>query len=807
MNPQLPALGLLILSCLSLNLAQAQVSGQVSNSQKEPLPGATILLLSAADSSLVKGQLSGEKGTFSFESMDPGEYTLQVSMLGFSPFWSEKWVVDNAGNGKKDFGNIVLLEASTELSTVNVLARKPLFEQKIDRVVVNVGASATNAGGNALQVLQRSPGVLVNRQANGISIAGKNGIIIMINGKISRMPPDAIIQMLEGTASANIERIELIHTPPANFDAEGSAGIINIVLKQSAEAGLNGGYSLNLGYGRREKAGGGLHFNYRQRKVNLFGSYSYQFDHNPQVFTNYRGIERDGQFLETDGVSTRAPDLGIHNARLGADFQLSEKTVVGVIGTFFNRYWDMDAHNVIDLRTNNALENRIQMSTHEINQWRSGTANANIAHQISKTKSLSADVDYVYYKIHNPSDYDIKYQTANGVQTKESQLRVGKETPISILVGKLDYVEDFSKNTRFETGVKLALSRFDNDVQVEEFELNDWITDTSLTSRFKLREDVSAAYSSIGFKLNPKTDVKLGLRYEYTSTNLGSPTQPDVVDRQYGSWFPTVYLARTLTEKQSINLSYSRRIARPGFTQLAPYLIFYDPNTLQTGNPALQPAFVDALRVSYQYKTFNWVAEYNLETPSIRDIPVVNVAQNSQVTLPVNIGKTHTVFSFLSFPIQVTKWWSMQQTFFAVYQDFIYDYEGVSDHIASGFAGIQASQSFTLPRQTFIDLSANMVTANYYGLTKYKTNGVLSLGVRKKISDRWGELTLNVNDILLSSNYFGSANQPELNLKVRNSFEQAERVFMLTWSNKFGNQKLKDARQRDRGASEELRRL
>ncbi len=798
------ALLLALLSCFSFTaIAQHRISGAVFDQKNEALPGASVLLLSAQDSSLIKGLLSTEKGGFSFEHMPLGTYRLQISMLGFVTYLSESFVLES----DKGFGTILLTEDATTLETVNVTARKPLFEQKIDRIMVNVGASATNAGGNALQVLQRSPGIIVNRQANGISMAGKNGVIIMINGKITRMPPDAVIQMLEGTPTANIERIELIHTPPANFDAEGSAGIINIVLKQSADAGLNGGYSLNGGYGKREKAGAGLHFNYRQGKMNLFGNYGYQFNHNPQVFTNYRGITRDGQFLETDGSSKRAPDLGIHNARLGADFQLSKQTMFGVVGTFFNRYWDMDALNTIDFRVNGNPDGKILMGTKEINRWTSGTGNANVSHQFGKTKTLSADVDYVYYEIDNPSSYDIQYRTRQNEVDNEDKLRVEKENPIHIWVGKLDYTQDLGKDTRLETGVKLAASRFDNDVRVEQFLTDAWMVDSALTSRFKLREDVSAAYSSISFKINAKTDAKLGLRYEFTSTNLGSVEQPNVVDRRYGSWFPTVYLSRVLGENQSINATYSRRIARPGFTQLAPYLIFYDPNTLQTGNPALQPAFVDAARLSYQRKSFNWVVEYNLESPSIRDIPVVDVANNAQVTLPINIGKTHTVFSYISLPIRVKDWWNIQSSVFGVYQNFIYKYENVSDEIPYRFMGIECSQSFILPKQFFVDVSGSVVTDNYYGLTKYKRNGVLSLGIRKKLSERWGEITINANDLLLSSNWYGSTTQPELNLLVRNSYQQAERVFMLTWTNKFGNQKLRDARQHDRGASEELRRL
>lgn len=806
-TPRAALAALLLTLCLSPIFAQNQIVGSVADAKNQPLPGASVLLLAAADSSLVKGQLTSGEGRFEFADVESGQFFLKVSMLGFADFLSEKFEL-GGGQSKKDFSKIELAEEATTVAEVEVVAKKPLFQQKIDRVVVNVASSAVNAGSNALQVLQRSPGVLVNRQGGGISIAGKFGIIILINGKVSRMPPEAIVQMLEGTNADNIERIEIIHTPPANFDADGNAGIINIVLKQTADAGLNGGYSLAAGYGKREKWAANGFFNFRRGKMNLFGSHDYQFDHNPQIFTNYRGIMRDGYFLETDGSSKRAPDLGTHNGRLGADFQVSKKTVVGVVGTFFDRNWDMDAQNTIDYRTDGVLDSRVLMPTHELNRWQSATANANFSHEFDKSKTLTADVDYVFYKIHNPSKYQIERRLPDETLTDRSELRVSKDNPISIRVGKVDYVQNFGEHTRLETGAKFAASRFDNDVRVEN-RLPDeaWQVDSALTSRFKLREDVSAAYATVSFKISKKTDAKIGLRYEHTLTNLGSEDQPNVVDRNYGSWFPTVYLARTISEKQSINLSYSRRIARPGFTQLAPYLIFYDPTTSQSGNPALQPAFVDAVRASWQIGGITVSSEYNFETSSISDVPLIDVATNTQVSRPENLGTRHNFFNFVAVPTPVKSWWQMRHTVYLVYQKFDFELEGTRGSIPSGFVALEHSQSFTLKKGWSADVSGFVVTENYFGLTKYRPFGNLSLGVRKHLGERWGDLSLNVNDLFLSNNFFGSVDQPELNLRVRNSFQQAERVFRISWSNKFGNRKLRDARQRERGAAEELRRL
>ncbi len=801
-NPLAFGLILLLFLCFETVHSQSQVVGSISDASGKPLPAASVLLLKGADSTLVRGLLSGSDGSYTFGEVAAGEYRIGVSMLGFAYNLSPLFTLDN-GTPVKDLGKTVLLEATEILGEVSIVAKKPLFEQKIDRMVINVANSATNAGSSALEVLQRSPGVLVNRQNSAISMSGKAGVVIMINGKINRMPSDALVQMLQGMNADNIERIELIHTPPASFDAEGNAGIINIILKKTADEGLNGGYSLNAGYGRREKYGAGLNMNFRKKKVNLYGNYDYRYNKNLQVFTNYRGIQDMANFNETESFSDRDPDLHTQNALLGADFQVSPKTVIGVLGTFFDRYWDMNAVNDVKYSTNGAVNNNLQMLTTEINHWNSWTGNVNLTHQFTKNKTLNVDADYVYYHIDNPSTYDIQDTGPD----EDRNLRIFKDTPIKIGVAKADYNQNFGDKIQLETGIKGSSSRFDNDVRVEELKQANWIADPELTSRFHLLEDIAAAYSSFSLKVNAKTDIKLGLRYEYTRTNLGSVEQPNVVDRRYGSWFPSAYVSRKINEQQNINLSYSRRVSRPGFTQLAPYLIFYDPTTLEGGNPALQPSFTNSVKFDYRLKSWQFSVEYSREDQSIRDIPVLDIVKNTQFNRPQNIGNAQTLFASLFFPLHPTKWWDMQNNILVINQASMFQYEGVDLDIGNTFWGLNTTQSFTLPKSFLLEISANYYSPGYWGVYKWRPNGNVTAGIQKKLSEKWGTLNFNVSDIFLTNNWFGSAYQPEVNLRIKSSYQQTERTFMLTWSNKFGNKKLKDARNHARGASDEMRRL
>ncbi|HAD11837.1 MAG TPA: hypothetical protein DCF33_05290, partial [Saprospirales bacterium] len=431
-------------------------------------------------------------------------------MIGFEKSYSAIFDIKQAAP-ELLLGNFVLQERSSILDEVSVVAKRPFLERKIDRTVINVANTITNAGGTALQVLQRSPGVQVNALSKTISLAGKQGVVVMINGKISRLPSETVVDMLSGMNADNIDHIELIHTPPANFEAEGNAGIINIVLKTNEDQGLSGGYSANAGYGFGPKYGGSGYLNFRRKKMNWYAGYEHVFNLNPQVFTNYRGVQQNNQFLETETYSDR-PHMPTttQNARLGVDFQLSPKTVVGVLGTFFDSNWYMEAVNNVRYATNGQTTGRLKMPNTETNHNRSFSSNINLLHQFGKSQSLNLDLDYVDYKINNPSEYDVRNVDAQGVESSLYQLRIEKRTPIQVGVAKADYATNIGKNGKLETGVKLTWLRFENDVQVDSLPAmqQEWILLPDFTSLFKLKEEVAGAYMSYSTKFGEKTDLK-----------------------------------------------------------------------------------------------------------------------------------------------------------------------------------------------------------------------------------------------------------------------------------------------------------
>ena len=245
----------------TLLFSQVHLNGKIVDLNGQPIAYANVLLLSAQDSSLIKGDLTNEDGEYTFEISVNEQYLLSSSFIGYE----EQYTNLIQSHSDLTLPPLVLSEG-VELEEVQVRAKKPLFQQKIDRLVVNVANSITAAGGNALEVLERSPGVIINRSSNVLSMLGKEGVVIMINGKVSYQPSSSILQMLEGMAADNIEQIELITTPPSNFDAEGNAGFINIVLKSNPDMGLKGNLSAMAGYGNGPTGSTNLNINYRRYK-------------------------------------------------------------------------------------------------------------------------------------------------------------------------------------------------------------------------------------------------------------------------------------------------------------------------------------------------------------------------------------------------------------------------------------------------------------------------------------------------------------------------------------------------------------
>lgn len=615
----------------ALLFAQANIHGTVRDMNDAPIADATVLLLHPADSALVKGTVTNSKGNYFFENIPSGDYFMGFSHTGFTSQYTILFHVPvSAKNIERGTQQLELL--SSTLTDVTLTAKRPLYEQKPDRLTINVASSITSAGNTALQILERSPGVAVNRQTNTIAMLGKEGVRVMINGKLDYMPVSAVLQMLDGMSAGNIDRIELITTPPANFDAEGNAGYINIVLKENNNLGTNGSFSATLGYGKGWITQASLNVNHRTEKLNVYGDFSYSRQRKPFIASGYARISNQGDIFETYNDIDRIDTTRFHNIRLGLDYQLAPRTVIGILLTSNGRWYRQSEISTTAFHRNGQPDTLVTNSNSELNNWQDYGINLNLQQQFKKGDNLSFNATYLHYKNNQPFDYYSRYYDKTGNFIYDETNRNGKLTPMNFLIGAVDYSGKLSKKIGLEAGAKATLADFTNDLHFERFLQGNWKTDSSLSSVYTLKENYTALYASLSITASEKTSLKAGLRYEYTNSNLGTAKEKNIVDRHYGKLFPTLFFSHKLNEQNTLNLSYSSRITRPTFNNLAPFTYYINRNTLLTGNPALQPAIAHAVSIGYTFKKYFLQVAFTKEDKSITFFqPSVDSGANKRI--------------------------------------------------------------------------------------------------------------------------------------------------------------------------------
>ncbi len=790
-----PLLLRLTLVCLILgtqtSFAQSQIRGRVLDDKNRPIAGATILMNRSSDSLFLKGGISDTNGQFLLENIAPESYFINIGLIGYEPFSVRPFRLEK-DKTLKDLGTLTLHESTTQLQEVAVAAKKALFEQKIDRLVVNVASSSTSAGSTALEVLERSPGVVVNRQNNTIALSGKSGVVVMINGRQNYMTSEAAVQMLNGMSANSIETIEILVTPPANMDAEGNAGYINIVLKKNENEGFNGSYSLSVGYGKGEVGGGSINTNYRKGKLNTFSNYDYNRQGQQQYMSFYRSIPYNGRQVETNNDILRLPTRNTNTARMGFDYQLDKKTTVGGLISGYRNNWVMSSVTNSTFSSNAIVDSLIRTEANEVNLWQHLGGNLNVQRTFRANESLSFSADYLYYNDNNPITYDNRWSTPIGTPYKTQMLRSSKKTPITIAVAQLDYSRNVGKKTKMETGIKAVSSDFTNDISLESLEGTLWYIDPEFSAKYKLKERILAAYSSFEVALNPKTTAKGGLRYEYTTSNLGSLEQANIVDRKYGRLFPSLFLSRTISKESSLGMSYSRRITRPTFNDLAPFVIFTDPNTYFAGNAALQPAISNTLKADYRFKGTLVTLQYTHEDSTIASFQAqVKEGTNKQYSISNNLKNQKTLSLTLSQSYAPTKWWSMYANLTGIWQQTNAYYNDAPIRVEVPNLTVTTMQSFSFPKQLSLELTGYFNSGGLFGIFKLQPFGAANAALQKKFKKNGGKLSLGYDNIFNTMVFRSKADIPEQGQIFQYSLQFSQPTVKLSWSCSFGNQKMK----------------
>ncbi|XOV92532.1 MAG: outer membrane beta-barrel protein [Bacteroidota bacterium] len=785
-------------------VAQYDISGKIIDEREIGVSFANVLLLNAADSSLVKGSITDADGNYSIANVDLGNFIIRSSMVGYEQAFSNVSLSSNSVT----VGDLVLNESSTELEAVVVEAEKPLYEQKIDRMIVNVSSSPIMAGNTVLEVLEKSPGVAVNRQNSQVTMNGKNGVSVMINGKMTRMDMQILFNMLSNMPSDNIEKIELITTPPANLDAEGNAGFINLVLKKNDQDGINGSVSGMIGRRTKRVFNVSGAINYRKNKFNAFAEFNYA--DNPGVLSgNGDNVIRKEQydFQSTNSLKDYIRPKFV-TGRIGVDYYLSEKSIIGILGamTVQHQQGNGENHAYYD------IEPGVDTTFTGVSTWQEFFEqymyNINFQQGIGDNQQLNIDFDYFTYLQGQPRTYGYQFTPENQQSSILEDLYIKKKTPIDIWVGKLDYKIDISDQLVLEAGVKSTLNDVENDVLAERLESGTRTIDPLFTSFTRMNEDIIAGYTSLSAKFSDLWSLKAGLRYEHTVTDIRDEQGDQLVYRKYGNFFPTSYLSVNLSKFSKLNFAYSYRISRPTFFNLAPFILFGDANTLWTGNPNLLPALNHSFRTNYSYKGINLSLSFDQVSDNIAEfqaiqIPNTNITQFSAI----NIDRKNLWNLSISLPITVTKWWEMTNSFIGMNTHMLTTYFDEYKDISNTSFMLNTTQSFLLPGKYSVQVSGVYRSRRLLGLALRDPNGMVTLGVRKVFEKNRGTINLNFTDIFRTNNFKRAINTPESDYYVISELYFDVQAIRLTYTNSFGNNKLKSRSKRQTGSAEDLKRL
>ncbi|KAA9357306.1 outer membrane beta-barrel family protein [Larkinella humicola] len=793
------------------------VTGLVHDSGGSPLELVTLLLLKATDSTLVKGTVSNQQGVYEFETIPAGTYLVATSLVGFQKTYSRVFTVgENQWNSQ--LPSLVVREETRQLSQVTVKAQKPFIEQQLDKTVLNVENSLVATGGTALEVLEKAPGVVVDGQSDRISLKGRDQTLVMIDGKPTYLSAAQVMDLLRNTPSNTIEAIELIPNPPARYDAAGNAGIINIRLKRNRSAQrLNGNLTAGLGQGRFLKYNTGLTLNARTGPWSWFGTYAFDQRDYWSVANIDRRLAPDGEPLLIRQETYRPIQNTSHSFRFGADFAPNRHSTIGLLLN------GMNVGNRSQGGTTSVLYKAgVLTSTEETGNDNQRTidrlaANLNYRHRFDTTsrggkgRELRLDVDYSDASFRPLEQFENRYLNPQGVETGPRDFqRLHTVSKALIQAAKADYVHPIDRRTTVEGGWKSSFVTLKNDLQFETKRAEagqtiPWQLDTSRTNQFEYRETIHAGYLT-GRRNWANWTLQVGLRLEQTRTEAYSVTAHPTVKRSYLNLFPNVSLTRQVGKNHQFQYTFSRRIDRPDYQFLNPFIRIYSPYMYQQGNPYLKPQYTDAFQLGYSYKDETTVSvSYAKTRDVIADINEQNdITGVTRVTL-VNLAKQRVLGLNLSSPVRFARWWSARNTANLSYSSYQSGVGGTPLNTTWTSANLTSHHTFVFPQGLSAELAASYNSPYVYSQNKMRAYGQVSVGFQKSLWQKKAVLRFNWGDLFQTQRYRGTLQFQQMDFRFASYAET--RVARLTFTYHFGNRELKGAGNRRTVSEEEQRRM
>jgi len=786
--------------------SSGKVSGQVIDGNTKTIEAATITLMRSKDSSVAKIGAANKDGNFVFENVGEGKYFVSITAVGHSKGFSESFEITPA-NTNVTLKTIELVPVAKNLTGVTVAAKKPLIEQKIDRTIVNVEASITNVGTSALEVLEKSPGISIDKDGN-ISLKGKQGVQVYIDGRPTYMSGADLANYLRNLSSNQLDQIEIMTNPPAKYDAAGNAGIINIKTKKTKQLGYSGSFSSTWSQGRYPKVSESFIFNYRKNKLNLFTTLGYNYRKNWQDLDIQRKfIEHSTKVVKShfDQESRIKEEGQSYNAKVGFDYFVNKKTTIGAVVTgYFNPGLFTNQSDVLISDANQVLLSQTLAKTSNDREWKNFSTNVNFRHLLDTTgQEIAADLDYITYRSTNSQYLINAYYDPNGISTHKPDTLLGDlPQDINIYSAKADYTLPLKEGAKFEAGVKTSFVETDNNAIYDSVNYGIRVPDYGRSNHFIYQENVNAAYVNYSRPFTKKWFGQFGLRLENTNATGDQVTTSQGFDRHYTQLFPTAFIQYKASAKNSFVLNYGRRIQRPNYQDLNPFILFLDKYTFEQGNPNLQPQFAHNIEFTHSYKGFiNTTLNYTRTTDIINEVLEQNTDRNETYVKKDNIAKQRQYGISVSAGGPIKKWWT-PNLWANLYNN---KYEGIinNDFVITSATTLQANlqNQFKLGKTLSAELSGYFNSGGIEGVFKIQSFGMVNMGLSQQLFKGKGTLRLTGRDVFRTQKIKGEIKYSNIDA----AFQQRRdsRQVALGFTYRFAKGKMNNNQKRKTGGANE----
>lgn len=782
----------------------ASIKGKVLDRTNQPVIYANVALYTHGDSLISKVGFTNEAGDFSLVELEPGKYWMKISYIGYKSFVSDPFEL--AQDLQVTWPELILDNSEEELDEVVVVGQIPLLDVQKDRVVFNVAQSINSTGISTVDLIRKSPNVFIDNSGN-IRMMGRSGAFVAVNGKIVPLTGADLDAYLRTLQSDQVEAIELITDPGAQYDAVGTAGVINIRLKKDAELGANGSFNSGYSIGNKSRYNASLSGNYRNKLMNVHGSYG--FNRYQDSYQENVRFEQVNQFLTL--ANQGDIDLKIHALKGGIDLNLSPTSVFGFLATanFTSGSWDIQNRGNFGTLSDNVTEGQLWAENNTVVDRTDLSFNLNYRYDGKNGTVLNVDADYAYYENlrNNSQPNEIRDPSGSSIIT-ETTYFTNSPTTIDIKAFKVDFENPLGKG-KLNAGYKISDVGSDNIFDFFREEEGDLNLDPTRSNNFIYQEVINAGYLSYAIGFGEKVNLVTGLRAEHTNSVGDLQDQEgienEVVNRDYLDFFPSLNLEYTASEAHSWSFNASRRINRPAYQRLNPFQFFINELIYFQGNPFLLPEYSTTFTLGNTFKsTLNTSFTFSHVNNLMTDFYLPG-GDNISIYTFVNLDDQYQYTLNLSAPVSVKDWWEAFGSLSAFHLINKAELAGVRFDERATAMSLSLQNTFTLPKSVSLELTGFYNSPTLWGVNqRLGTIWTVDVGARKSILNDLGSVSIGVSDIFKTNIWPSTSDSPLIFVNERRRDDT--RRFLVSFTYNFGNSELKSSRRRETGSEDEKRR-